>query len=375
MVAQTTTGGAFSHLSGALHGFHGRAKLAQNLIAALAGHRGAAGETFIRINVVRGLPSRIGLFLALILIGALSGGCGGGGEETTIPSATTPAATAPAEGTAEGTVGSGQAETIKDVPFSLNTEQPVPPGFREAYQRRALISVQFYKTAEDPFYPQGLTPDTQVRRSMASLRPQYPTVEFFNYEIDNPGPAEASEELEPGQYGTLAAQLEVGYTPFVAMLAPEGDQYVITNLFQGYVPRPVLRQALFDLSAIQVEDNTSDIDVILEQVELTETGGGIEYFTVQNLSRRPVDLQGFSIRVLDPETAEVNPDSPGITINQSLRIRPKESVSIGRVPDVVDADGERVAGTFEGGEELDLGPGDQVALLDSGGAVASTITV
>ena len=42
---------------------------------------------------------------------------------------------------------------------------------------------------------------------------------------------------------------------------------------------------------------------------------------------------------------------------------------------MVDADGERVAGTFEGGEALDLGPGDQVALLDSGGAVANTITV
>jgi hypothetical protein len=42
---------------------------------------------------------------------------------------------------------------------------------------------------------------------------------------------------------------------------------------------------------------------------------------------------------------------------------------------VVDADGERVVGTFEGGEALELAPGDQVALLDSGGAVASTITV
>src|SRR3712207_9471543 len=64
----------------------------------------------------------------------------------------------------------------------------------------------------------------------------------------------------------------VGYTPFVAMLAPSGDQYVITNLFQGYVPRPVLNQALFDLAAIQVETNTSDFDVVLEQIELTETG-------------------------------------------------------------------------------------------------------
>jgi hypothetical protein len=115
--------------------------------------------------------------------------------------------------------------------------------------------------------------------------------------------------------------------------------------------------------------------VVLEQIELTETGGGIEYFTVHNRSRRPVNLQNFTVRVLDPETAEVNPDAPGITINEAIVLRPQQSVSIGRVPDIVDADGERVVGTFEGGEVLDLAPGDQVALLDSGGAVASTITV
>jgi hypothetical protein len=321
------------------------------------------------------LPAGIGLFLALILTVTLSAGCGGGGEEATIP--TTPAPTTPATTTpaGEGTVGIGQAETIKDIPFSLNTEQPVPPDFTEAYQRRALISVQFYKMGEDPFYPQGLSPDERVRSSMESLRPRYPTIEFFSYDIDSPGTAQTSKDLEPGQYGTLAAQLGVGYTPFVAMLAPSGDQYVITNLFQGYVPRPVLSQALFDLSAIQVESNTSDIDVVLEQVELTETGGGIEYFTVLNRTKRPVSLQGFSLKVLDPETGEVNPDSPGITINEAVRVQPRESVSIGRVPNVVDADGERVAGTFEGGEALDLGPGDQVALLDPGGAVASTFTV
>ena len=320
------------------------------------------------------LPARVGLFLALILIGALSAGCGGGGEETTVPpAATTPSATSPAAG--EGTVGIGQAETIQDVPFSLNMEQPVPPDFREAYQRRALIVVQFYKAGEDPFYPQGLGPDRRVNATMDRLRTRYPTVEFLSYDIDNPGTAESSEVLEPGQYGTLAAQLGVGYTPFVAMLAPSGEQYVITILFQGYLPRPVLNQALFDLSAIQVETNTSDFDVVLEQIELTETGGGIEYFTVQNRSRRPVNLQNFTLQVLDPETAEVNPDSPGITINEAISVQPRQSVSIGRVPGIVDADGERVVGTFGGGVALDLGPGDQVALLDSGGAVASTITV
>ncbi|MDP8948060.1 MAG: lamin tail domain-containing protein [Actinomycetota bacterium] len=320
------------------------------------------------------MPARVGLVLVLLVLGALSAGCGGGGEETTVPpAATTPSATSPAAG--EGTVGIGQAETIRDVPFSLNTEQPVPPDFREAYQRRALISVQFYKVGEDPFYPQGLEVDERVRSTMDRLRSQYPRVEFFSYDIDNPGAALSSEELEPGQYGTLAAQLGVGYTPFVAMLAPSGDQYVITNLFQGYMPRSVLNQALFDLSAIQVETNTSDLDVVLEQIELTETGGGIEYFTVQNRSRRPVNLQNFTVRVLDPETAEVNPDLPGVTINEAILLQPRQSVSIGRVPDVVDADGERVVGTFEGGGALELNPGDQVALLDSGGAVASTFTV
>jgi hypothetical protein len=328
---------------------------------------------YIRVNGVWSLPARVGLFLALILIWALFAGCGGGGEETTVPPTTTPAATSPAA--AEGTVGIGQAETVRDVPFSLNTEQPVPPDFREAYQRRALISVQFYKAGEDPFYPQGLGPDMQVQSTMERLRSRYPTVEFFTYDIDNPGTAESSEELEPGQYGTLAAQLGVGYTPFVAMLAPSGEQYVITNLFQGYVPRPVLNQALFDLSAIQVETNTSDFDVVLEQIDLTEAGGGIEYFTVENRSRRPLNLQNFTLQVLDPETAEVNPDAPGITINEAILIQPGQSVSIGRVPNIVDADGERVVGTFEGGEALDLAPGDQVALLDPGGAVASTITV
>jgi hypothetical protein len=319
------------------------------------------------------LPARVGLFLALTFIGGLFAGCGGGGEETTVPTAATPAATSPAAG--EGTIGVGQAETIRDVPFSLNTEQPVPPDFKEAYQRQALIVVQFYKVGEDPFYPQGLEADEQVRTSIDRLRTEYPTIEFFSYDIDNPGTTESSEGLEPGQYGTLAAQLGVGFTPFVAMLAPSGEPYVITNLFQGYVPRPVLSQALFDLSAVQVESNTSDVDVVLEQIELTETGGGIEYFTVENRSRRPLNLQNFSLQVLDAETGEVNPDSPGVTINEAIEVEPRRSVSIGRVPGVVDADGERVVGTFEGGEALELAPGDQVALLDSGGAVASTITV
>jgi hypothetical protein len=321
-------------------------------------------------------PAKIGLSAALILIGFLFSACGGDDEAVAPPPATTPAPAVATPEPGEGTVGAGQAETIRDVPFSLNLEQPVPPDFREAYQRRALIAVQFYRQGQDGFYPQGLEVDETVRNSMDQLRSEYPTIEFFSYEITNPGPAaESTDQLEPGQYGTLAAQLGVGMTPFVAMLAPSGDQYLITNLYQGYVPQAVLSQALFDLSAVQVEGNTSDIDVEIAQIELTESGGGIEYFKVENRSRRRVDLQGFSLRVLDPETGEVSPDSPGVTINDPIELAPRRGASIGRVPDIVDADGERVVGTFEGGDALQLAPGDQVALLDSGGAVASTLTV
>jgi hypothetical protein len=115
--------------------------------------------------------------------------------------------------------------------------------------------------------------------------------------------------------------------------------------------------------------------VVIELIELTETGGGIEYVTVENRSQKPVDLQGFSLQVLDPETGDVDPDAPGVTISEDVEVEPRRSVSVGRVPDVVDAEGKRVAGTFEGGEALDLAPGDQIALLDPGGAVASTFTV
>jgi hypothetical protein len=261
------------------------------------------------------------------------------------------------------------------MPFTLNTDQPVPPDFKEAYVRRARIVVQFYKLNEDSLsYPQGLNVDREVNSSMQQLSKRYPSIEFFSYEISDPGPVGDGGNLQPGQYGTLAAQLGVGITPFVAMLAPSGNGYVITNLYEGYVPEPVLSQALFDLAAVRVEDNTSDVNVTLDQIQTTDKGG-IEYFTVRNRSQKPVNLQGFTLRVLDPETAQVTPGAPGVTINSDVTIQPGESVSIGRLPNVVNDRGERVAGTFEGGNSLDLAPGDQIALLDAGGAVASTITV
>ena len=317
------------------------------------------------------------MYLALVL-GCLFvfAGCGGDESQAPVTPAQSPEATAPTGTPTENTVvGEGQAESTKDEAFTLNTSQPVPPNFEEAYGRRARLVVQFYKLDQDSLsYPQGLNVDRKVNRYMMRLSTKYPTIEFFAYGIATPGPVD-EQNLRPGEYGTLAAQLGVGITPFVAMLAPSGEEYVITNLFEGYVPRPVLSQALFDLAAVQVEDNTSDVNVTLEQVQTTEEGGGIEYFTVQNRGTASVNLQGFTLRVLDPETAQVTPGAPGVTIDSDIRVERGQSVSIGRVPDVVDDEGERVAGTFEGGTSLELAPGDQIALLDPGGAVASTITV
>jgi hypothetical protein len=328
------------------------------------------------------MNERVGMYVVLIL-GCLFLFAGCGSDESQAPETPTqsPDTSVPAE-PPDGTptenieVGEGQAESTKDEPFKLNTEQPVPPNFEEAYGRRARIVVQFYKLDEDSLeYPQGLNVDRKVSRSMESLSTKYPTIEFFSYGIADPGPIGEGESLQPGEYGTLPAQLGVGITPFIAMLAPSGDEYVVTNLFQGYVPRPVLSQALFDLAAVQVEDNTSDANVTLDQVQTTDKGGGIEFFTVTNHDSKPKNLEGFALRVLDPESAEVTPGAPGVTINSDITVKKGESVSIGRVPDVVDDEGERVAGTFEGGTSLDLAPGDQIALLDPGGAVASTIVV
>jgi len=328
----------------------------------------------------------MGVYLAFLL-GCLLvfAGCGGDESQAPVTPTQSPETSTPTEApavtpTENAEVGAGQAESEKDMPFTLNTHQPVPPNLEEAYGRRARIVVQFYKLDQDSLsYPQGLSVDRKVNKSMERLSTKYPTIEFFAYGIGNPGPVADDKSLQPGEYGTLAAQLGVGITPFVAMLAPSGDkngdEYVITNLYQGYVPRPVLSQALFDLAAVDVEDNTSDFAVTLDQVQTTDKGGGIEFFTVRNQGTETVNLRNFTLKVLDPESGDVTPGAPGVTINSDIRVKKGQSVSVGRVPDVVDDEGKRVAGTFEGGTALDLAPGDQIALLDPGGAVASTITV
>jgi hypothetical protein len=326
--------------------------------------------------------------LLLVTLALAAAGCGGE-EESTVPGlnettgaqqaaqAGTTSSAAPGGNTAGGSVvnADAQAESLSDTPFVLNADQPIPPDFRAAYQRKALIVVEFFKEGADPFYPQGLEVDDFVNEDLDALQSEYPEVEYFTYDISDPGTAETSEELERGQYGTLAAQLDVGFTPFIAMLAPRGEQYVIENLFQGYVEEGVLSQALFDLSNTDVQGNSSDVELELDQIELTESGGGIEYFTVTNNGEQRVVLEGFTLRVIDPETGEVSEDSEGVQVIEGIRVRPGRTVSVGRVPDITDADGRTVKGTFAGGEELGLEAGQQVAILDGGGAVVDTITV
>ncbi len=353
------------------------------------------GENAIGGNGFASLTRDRGTVLASLLVLAtfvLISGCGGGNEQAqkaqelpaTPPEsggATTPPPGVPGGNTAGGSTVESKtgAEVLEDSPFELNQRQPVPPDFRAAYQRRALIVVQFIKEEPDSSrgieYPQGISPDEEVDQALNDLREDYPQVEFFTYDITRPGDAESSEELDRGEYGTLAAQLEVGYTPFVAMLAPRGDQYVIENLFQGYVEEGVLNQALFDLSRNDTGGNSSDVDVSLDRVELAESGGSIEYFTVTNQGDGEADLTGFTLQVQDPDTGEIDNSGEGVEINDTVRLDPGEQASIGGDVEVVDADGREVAGAFSDGESLTLRAGDQVALLDNGGAVVDTISI
>ncbi len=353
------------------------------------------GENAIGGNGFEGLTRNRGTLLLLVLTTLLlAAGCGGGEQEqaqepppATPPEdakgggGTTPLAVGPGGNTAGGSTVESKtgAETLEDSPFELNQRQPVPPDFRAAYQRRALIVVEFIKEEPDSSrgveYPQGIRPDEQVNEDLDDLREDYPQVEFFTYDITRPGNAESSEDLDRGEYGTLAAQLEVGYTPFVAMLAPRGDRYVIENLFQGYVERGVLNQALFDLTRNDMGGNSSDVDVGLDRVELAESGGGIEYFTVTNQGDEEADLSGFTLQVQDPDTGELDGSGGGVQVSDAVRLAPGEQVSIGSDAEVVDADGREVAGVFSDGDSLTLRAGDQVALLDNGGAVVDTISI
>ena len=77
----------------------------------------------------------------------------------------------------------------------------------------------------------------------------------------------------------------------------------------------------------------------------------------------------------DPQTGDTNDSGGRVEIDANVRLDPAEQASVGRHPQVKDGDGREVIGTYSNGESLTLRAGDQVALLDNGGAVVETITI
>lgn len=263
---------------------------------------------------------------------------------------------------------------LENEPVDLIFEdQAVPPDFRAAYERGSPLVIQFFEQGERSFYPQGLGVDSVVDESIGQLQEQYPDVEFFSYDIDNPGVAENSAELELGQYGTLATQLEVGLTPYVAMLAPREEGYVYESIFVGYVTQPVLDQALAELADTQTTGSDESAELVLEQVE-TSQNGALQSVTVGNEAAQAANLGEYELAAVDPSTGEAAPDSGSLGISGEPTVEPGASISIGASGDVEDAEGNPVDATFGEGS-LSVEPGDQVALVDSDGAVIATFTL
>jgi hypothetical protein len=88
--------------------------------------------------------------------------------------------------------------------------------------------------------------------------------------------------------------------------------------------------------------------VILGQVELTESGGGVEYFTVINHGYGEIDLSGFTLNAVDRETGRPDDATAGSQIIGVVRLVPRLEASLRRTPDLVDADGDQMVGTFAG---------------------------
>jgi hypothetical protein len=83
-----------------------------------------------------------------------------------------------------------------------------------------------------------------------------------------------------------------------------------------------LEQALFDLVASDVGGNSRDVEMLLDCVELTESGGGVEYFTVNNEGDAKADLSGCTSQVQDLESGETGCSSERVEIGAEVRLVP-----------------------------------------------------
>jgi hypothetical protein len=358
-----------------LRGFPGHGKFASVRNGAGAfdrrnGLRADEGENRIR-GPTQSLPARLLLLVCLILSLPVVAAACGGGEETEPPPTVQDVAE---EEAAEPPTVAVEEATSEGEPFTLVVDgQAVPPDFRAAYERESPMVVQFFKQDEMAFYPQGLGVDSIVDDSLGQLQEQYPDVEFFSYDIDDPGLAENSAELELGQYGTLATQLGVQMTPYVAMLAPREGGYVYESVFVGYSTQPVLDQALAHLADTRTSGSEGFPELVLQQVE-PAGGGEIKSVTVGNEGEASVELGGYELVAIEPSTGEAAPDSGSLTVDGEPEVDASGNISLGVAPDVEDAEGNQVDGTFGGGP-LAVEPGDQVGLVTPDGAVAATFTL
>jgi hypothetical protein len=73
----------------------------------------------------------------------------------------------------------------------------------------------------------------------------------------------------------------------------------------------------------------SSVDVIFGQVELTESEGGVEYFTVINHGYGEIDLSVF-LNAADRETGRPDDATAGIQIIGVVRLVPGQEASLRR---------------------------------------------
>jgi hypothetical protein len=100
----------------------------------------------------------------------------------------------------------------------------------------------------------------------------------------------------------------------------------------------------------------------------------MEYFTVTNKSNREPELSGFLLSMMDPETGGMCAGCGGVRINEGVTLAAGDKASIGRSPEIVDADWKEVGGIFVNGDSFMVEVKDQVRVLDRDGAIVDTIS-
>jgi hypothetical protein len=63
---------------------------------------------------------------------------------------------------------------------------------------------------------------------------------------------------------------------------------------------------------MEVRSNSSDVDAVLNRVELTASGSSIQSFTVTYKYNREADLSGFLLNGIAPETGDIHAGTKGV---------------------------------------------------------------